>query len=68
MHDVVETISLRGLSERFSVPLWTLRKWASERKFPGIIKKGRKIYVDISKFRTWFYKDEIHISANQKLF
>ncbi len=64
MHNVVETISLRGLSERFSIPIWTLRKWASERKFPGIIKKGRKIYVNIEKFRIWFYKDEIDISDN----
>lgn len=60
----IECLSLRGLSERFSIPLWTLRKWAAERKFPGIIKKGRKIYVDISKFRTWFYEDEIDISDN----
>jgi len=62
----IECLSLRGLSERFSIPLWTLRKWAAERKFPGIIKKGRKIYVNIEKFRIWFYKDEIHISPNQK--
>ena len=59
MHDVVETISLRGLSERFSIPLWTLRKWAAKRQFPGIIKKGRKIYVDIDKFRKWFYEGEL---------
>jgi len=66
MHDVVETISLRGLSERFSIPLWTIRKWTSQRKFPGIIKKGRKIYVDIAKFRSWFYQDEIDFKDDVK--
>jgi len=64
MSNNVETASLRGLSDRFSIPLWTLRKWAAQRKFPGLIKKNRKIYVDISKFRTWFYEDEIDISDN----
>jgi len=59
MTENIETTSLRGLSERFSIPIWTLRKWAAERKFPGIIKKGRKIYVDIVKFREWLYNDEI---------
>lgn len=55
----VETTSLQGISERFSIPLWTLRKWAAQRKFPGLIKKGRRIYVDINKFRVWLYSDEI---------
>jgi len=55
----IECLSLRGLSERFSIPLWTLRKWAAERKFPGIIMRGRKIYVDIDKFREWFYEGEL---------
>jgi len=62
----VEVTDLRGLSVRFGVPLWTLRKWASERKFPGIIKTGRRVYVDISKFRNWFYEGELERGENNE--
>jgi len=55
-----ETKDLKGISEQFSIPLWTLRKWASERRFPGIIKVGeRRLYIDLKKFREWFYSGEI---------
>lgn len=55
-----ETNDLKGISEQFSIPLWTLRKWASERRFPGIIVVGkRRIYVDVKKFREWLYEGEI---------
>lgn len=53
------TTDLKGISKMFGVPIWTLRKWASERKFPGIIKCSRRVYVDISKFRDWFYEGEV---------
>lgn len=48
-----EITTLKGISERFDIPIWTLRKWASERKFPGIIKLGRSVKVDIPIFRQW---------------
>ena len=55
------TTNLEGISKMYGIPLWTLRKWASQRKFSGIIRKGRRIYVDIEKFREWFYRDEINV-------
>lgn len=45
-----ETASLNTLSKMFDIPLWSLRKWASQRKFPGIIKRGKSVYVDVEKF------------------
>lgn len=50
-----QTARLETISELYDVPLWTLRKWASKRMFPGIIqRKGtRRIYVDVEKFDTW---------------
>ena len=62
----VEVTDLRGLSVKFGIPLWTLRKWASERKFPGIIKNGRRVYVDILKFRNWFYEGELERSEDEE--
>lgn len=59
-----ETAKLITISNMFDIPLWTLRKLASARKFPGIIKKGRSLYVDIQQFREWWYKDEIKIDKN----
>jgi hypothetical protein len=53
------TMKLDRLANQYDIPLWTLRKWASERSFPGIIKKGRSIYVDVSKFEQWFLSFEI---------
>lgn len=53
------TARLERVSELYDVPLWTLRKWASQRRFPGIIRKkgGRRIYVDLKKFDDWFRED-----------
>jgi len=45
--------TLQTISEMFDIPLSTLRKWCSERKFPGIIKLGRGVRVDIPVFRRW---------------
>ncbi len=61
-----ETVSLNTLSQIFDIPLWTLRKYASERRFPGIIKRGRNVYVDIKKFRAWLYKGEVKIENGGK--
>ncbi len=54
-----ETGRLETLSELFDIPLGTLRKWASERRFPGIIKVGRAVRVDIEMFRKWLYSHKL---------
>jgi len=48
-----EIAKLETVAEIFDIPLNTLRKWASERKFSGIIKLGRSVRVDIPTFRQW---------------
>ena len=50
------TAQLETLAEAYDVPLNTLRKWASRREFPGILKRrgARRIYVDVEKFDCWF--------------
>ena len=55
------TVRLESLAEIYDVPIFTLRKWASERRFPGIIKRRgeRRLYVDLSKFDLWF-KDDLN--------
>ena len=47
-----ELLTLEEVTERFSIPLWTLRTYASQRKFP-IVKLGRRIYVNTHEFRQW---------------
>lgn len=60
MEHTRETVRLETLSAIYDVPLKTLRKWASQRRFPGIIKhKGsRRLYVDLSRFHVWFTNSE----------
>lgn len=50
------TAQLETLSDVYDIPLNTLRKWASQRRFPGIVKRrgARRIYVDVEKFDRWF--------------
>jgi len=48
-----EVVTLRILSQMFSIPLWTLRKWSAERRLPGLIKLNRSVRVDVSVFREW---------------
>ena len=54
-----QTARLETISKMYDIPLWSLRKMASRREFPGIIqRKGtRRIYVDIDKFDAWFRAD-----------
>jgi len=54
-----EFSSLHNLSKTFDIPLNTLRKMASERSFPGIIKLGRSVKVDISVFRQWIQEHRV---------
>jgi len=53
------TMKLDSLANQFDIPLWTLRKWTSERSYPGIIKKGTSVDVNVSKFEKWFLNHEI---------
>lgn len=55
MKNVRRTVRLETLSEIYDIPLQTLRRWASKRKFPGIIKRRgeRRLYVNLSKFDEW---------------
>lgn len=54
-----KTVSLKTLSEMYDIKLWTLRKMASQRAFPGIIKMGRRIYVVLEVFDAWFMSHEL---------
>lgn len=61
-----EIVDLRGIAEMFSVPLNTLRQQAARREFPGIIKRGKRVYVILSKYREWFYNGEIKSAGEGK--
>ena len=53
------TVTLETLSGMYNIKLWTLRKLASARAFPGIIKMGRRIYVNLAVFDKWFMSHEL---------
>ena len=57
------TMRLEGISQLYDIPLWTLRKLASQRAFPGIIKRGASIYVIVSTFEKWFLGHEIQSNS-----
>lgn len=59
------TMRLGSLAKKYDVPLWTLRKWASKRSFPGIIKQGSSIYVNVSKFEKWFLSHELKYNSQE---
>ncbi len=54
-----EIAKLETVAEIFDIPLNTLRKWTSERRYPGIIKLGRSVKVDISVFRQWIQEHRV---------
>ena len=54
-----EAARLETISKIFDIPLSTLRKWASERKFPGVIKLGRAVRVDVPTFREWIQSHRV---------
>jgi helix-turn-helix protein len=47
-----ELVPLEEISKRYSLPLSTLRRWASERKFP-LYRISNRIRVDIQEFSDW---------------
>jgi len=60
------TMRLHSLSKKYDIPLWTLRKWASERRFPGINKIGSSIYVNVTIFEKWFLGHEIQFNTHKQ--
>jgi excisionase family DNA binding protein len=57
--------TLRELSERFSIPLSTLRRWASERRFP-LYRVSNRILVSASEWSTWL--EEFHCDPSRPNF
>jgi len=53
-----ETVKLRTLSQIFDIPLNSLRIYASRGDIPGVIKKGRSVYVVLDDFREWWLNKE----------
>ena len=53
-----ETVKLRTLSQMFDIPLSSLRIYASRGDIPGVIKRGRSVYVVLEVFRTWWMDKE----------
>lgn len=45
-------LSLSELSQKYGIPLSTLRRWAAERRFP-IFKISNRIRVSISEWEDW---------------
>lgn len=41
----VQLLDLKTCSERLGLALWTLRKWASNRRIP-VVKLGSRVMVD----------------------
>jgi predicted DNA-binding transcriptional regulator AlpA len=45
-------LSLSELSQKYGIPLSTLRRWAAERRFP-IFKISNRIRVSITEWEDW---------------
>jgi len=45
-------LSLKEVSQIYAIPLNTLRRWASERKFP-LYKLSNRIKVSLPEFEEW---------------
>ena len=53
-------LNLKEISKIYSIPLSTLRRWASERKFP-LYKISNRILVSIEEFEEWLLKFRVGI-------
>lgn len=51
-------VTLRDISEQYSIPLSTLRKWASERRF-SLYKISNMIRVSPVEFEEWIASTKI---------
>jgi len=63
----VKYLSLRQISRTYSIPLSTLRRWASQRRFP-LVKLSNRIKVCPIEFDKWVmqnhYKPQINGGEN----
>jgi len=50
-------LSLKEVSEVYSIPKWTLYKMSSRGMIP-IIKIGARVYVDVADFDSWRKKQK----------
>jgi len=55
---------LKAISARYDIPLSTLRRWASERRFP-LYKISNLIRVSPVEFQEWWEKR--HIKGGDKI-
>jgi len=47
-----EVVRLEVISKRYDIPLSTLRRWASQRRFP-LYKISNRVRVSLSEFDDW---------------
>ena len=52
-------VTLRDISEQYSIPLSTLRRWSSERRFP-LHKISNMIRVSPVEFEEWIASTKIN--------
>lgn len=59
-----KTAQLEDVAAIYGIPLWTIRKWAANREFPGIIRRkgARRLYVDLAKFDAWFREETLEVT------
>jgi hypothetical protein len=50
--------TLKEISEIYSIPLSTLRRWASERRFP-LFKVSNRILVSPQEFEEWLNQQKV---------
>lgn len=55
-------LSLQEISEKFGIPLSTLRRWAAERKFP-LYKISNRVRVSIDEWEAWL--EEFHCNPSR---
>ena len=51
-------LTLKEISKIYSIPLSTLRRWASERRFP-LFKVSNRILVSPQEFEEWLDKQRV---------
>ncbi|MGE5443210.1 MAG: helix-turn-helix domain-containing protein [Ignavibacteriales bacterium] len=56
---ISETISLQELAERYHLKLSTLRRWASERRFP-LYRISNRIRVSPLEFSEWLQQFKVN--------
>ena len=65
MNSRQQLLTLREVSTIYGLPLPTLRRWASDRRFP-IYKISNRIRVNESEFRGWIEKFKINETKENK--